>query len=175
MYLPIYFIYVSQFTKGTPKMKSTLILTMVIAVLAGCQQSSSDATTQSKVQPSAPAASPSTREIPVRFEVRDFKLDEQKESYGTTTNGRGTLVTKDDALKKGSYMVWLSVKLAQKNDETQKQLVLLRDGIGTIETFEYISSEDRDKKKVMYFDWKIIGFVKLQDGVIEVDEPVDAK
>ncbi len=95
-------------------MKKTLILAMTVAALAGCQQSSSSggAATQSTAQSATPVASTATTQTPVKFEVRDFKLDERKESYGLTTKGRGTLITKDDALKKGSYMVWLSVKLA---------------------------------------------------------------
>lgn len=153
-------------------MKSTLILTMAVAVLAGCQQSSSSggAATQSTAQPVAPVASSSATQTLPKFEVRDFKLDEKRTSGEITEfNGRGTLVAKDDALKRGNYMVWLSVKQTLDNDEiTETQSVLLRDGIGTIETFAYA-------RKVKYFDWKILGFIKLQEGVVVVDEPVATK
>ena len=105
-------------------MSQTLVFAVLIIALAGCQQSSSSdgATSRQTATPVAPVPTPGATQTPVRFEVRDFKLDEQKELYGTTTKGRRTLVTKDDALKKGSYMVWLSVKEAQKNDERTKQL-----------------------------------------------------
>jgi hypothetical protein len=72
-------------------------------------------------------------------------------------------------------MVWYSAKEAQNNDERKKHLIVLRDGIGTIETYDFLSREDREKKKVKYFDWEIIGFVKLQEGVIMLDEPATAK
>lgn len=158
-------------------MKSTLILMIAVAALAGCQQSSSSGgtATQSKVSSDLSVATPAVKQTPAKFEVLDFKLDEQKESYGTKINGRGTLIAKDDTLKKGSYMVWLSSKMSQKNDERMKQLVLMRDGIGTIETFDFLNSEDSERKKVKYFDWEVIGFVKLQEGIIAVDKRVDTK
>lgn len=154
-------------------MKKTLILAVLVAALAGCQQSSSSG--GETATPVAPVPASGAAQNLVRFEIRDFKLDEQKKSYGTEINGRGTLVTKDDALKKGNYVVWLSVKQAHKNDERAKYLIVLRDGIGTIETFDILNREDGEKKKIKYFDWEIIGFVKLQEGVISLDEPIAVK
>ncbi len=155
-------------------MKSKLILTIVVAALAGCQPSSSPSG-EATPSTATPVSAPGTTQTQVKFEVRDFKLAEKIETYGITAKGRGTLVTKDDSLKKGSYMVWLSVKWTQGNDEPEEKSVILRDGIGTIETYAFIPSEDRAKKKVKYFDWKVLGFVKLQEGVIVLDEPVAAK
>ncbi|GEM_PF-5082733 len=58
------------------------------------------------------------------------------------------MVAKDDALKKGNYMVWLSVKLVEDNDETTRQLILLlRDGIGTIEITNFVAYGDQKKKE----------------------------
>ena len=153
-------------------MQKALILTGIIVGLAGCQQPSSSTNAQAKPA-DAPIISPTTMATqgPVKFEVRDFKLNERKESYGTAIHGQGILISKDEGLKKGNFMVWLSVKQAHKNDERWKTLIVLRDGIGTIESHDFLSREDREKNKVKYFDWEIIGFVKLQEGVISSDEP----
>lgn len=150
-------------------MKYRLILVVLVLIFAGCQQSSSN------TSKTADSISVSKAQNLVRFEVRDFKLDEEKNSYGgRSIKGRGTLVAKDDAIKKGNYAVWLSYKEAHNNDEQRKQVVVIRDGIGTIETYDYISSSEKEKTKIKYADWKIIGFVKLQEGIISLDEPVGA-
>ena len=83
--------------------------------------------------------------------------------------GRGTLVAMDDAERRGTLVVWLSAKRAHDNDEQHQPLIkpiILRDGIGTFDTFDIVNSETREKKQVRYYDWQITGFVRLQEGAV---------
>lgn len=147
-----------------------IILTLAsLASLAGCQQNATPTTATS-----TPAAASSTvsAHAPAKFQIRDFKLDEQKQSYGGVIyKGRGTLVSKDAALSKGTYMVWLTVKQAHKNEEQWKTVVVMHDGIGTVETSDYLSKDDADKgKAVKYVEWKILGYTALSAGTIEAED-----
>jgi len=130
-----------------------------LSALVGCQQSASSV-------PPAKTVEQAQATAPAKFEIRDFSIDEQRQSYGGVVyKGRGTLVTRDVAVSKGNYMVWITVKQAHKNDDVWKSLVLLHDGIGTIETHDYQAKDD--VKSVKYYDWKILGYAALSTGVIE--------
>lgn len=127
------------------------ILVSGLGVLVGCQ----------------PAAT-SSASAPAQFEVRDFALEEHAGSYGATTVGRGTLVAKSEQLKHGSYIVYLSATRSHKSDSNWRQAVILRDGLATFETSDYLVPEDR-ATKVKYGNWGIYGFAQLQEGVIVSD------
>lgn len=161
----------------------TIFTAIVVVIFAGCQPTApkNEVTAQPSVPLGAPIPTPKAAQANVKFEVRDFKLEEQNDSPASklfktvTTKGRGILVAKDDALKTGNFMIWLAVKQAHKDDEKIKFFVLLTGGIGTFETFDIESREDMEKKKIKYFDWEIVGFVKLQDGVIATNESAISK
>lgn len=143
-------------------MKKAFFAVALAASVAGCQQFTPPAATAV-----ASAAVPATaaQTAPVKFEVRDFHLDSESASYGVTTKGRGTLVTRDPSMTKGAYMVWLSAKQAHKSDEPTQNMILMTDGIGTITTYDFASKSDT-AKEVKYYDWSVIGYVKLDRGVM---------
>jgi hypothetical protein len=150
-------------------MRAITITLASLVLLGGCQQNSAPTTTtNSPVTPSAATVA----NAPATFQIRDFKLDEQKQSYGGVIyKGRGTLVSKDVRLTKGSYIVWLTVKQAHKNEEQWKTMVLMHDGIGTLETSDYLAKDDADKgRTVKYLDWKILGYTALSAGTIEAED-----
>ena len=149
-------------------MNKVLIAAAIAVGLAGCQQSTPPSATvaTSAVAPTVVALPAPASRAPVKFEVRDFKLDAESESYGVTTKGRGTLVTRDPSMAKGAYMVWISAKQAHKSDEPTHDMILMTDGIGTVSTFDYASKSDRASKDVKYYDWSVIGYVKLDKGVM---------
>lgn len=120
-------------------------------LVAACQPQSGQPT-----QPTGPA----------RFEIRDFKLSETTTAYGSlSVAGRGTLIALDDSAKKGNYLVWFTAKRSRGEEETVSGSVILRDGLATVETNDFIAKDDKDKFKVRYSDWKMIGFIKLQEAV----------
>ena len=105
-----------------------------------------------------------------RFEIRDFKLDEEKQKYGgVQVKGRGTLIAVDDVQRRGSFIVWLTAKQEHDNDSPSLKMIVLRDGVGTFETFDYLTGEEK-AKKVRYHNWQMIGFTPMQKGVL-VQEP----
>lgn len=117
-------------------------------------------------KPTSPAPLASEASV-ARFEIRDFKLDPKTSEYGSlSVDGRGTLVALDDSLRKGTFLVWLTVKRAHKSDEPVDVVLLLRDGLATIETSDYVAKEDKDKVKVKYIDWKVAGYVPFREGVL---------
>ena len=132
-------------------MKTTMFAALGAITLASCQPQAT------------PPNQPST---PARFEIRDFKLNEQALDYGTTVNGRGTLVAMDDAQKKGNFLVWLTAKRTHKADDSVDMVLILRDGLTTIETSDFLSKDEKDKVKVRYTDWKITGYIRFQEGVL---------
>ncbi|SEO43809.1 hypothetical protein SAMN05428959_10817 [Duganella sp. CF517] len=151
-------------------MRQIIALSLLLAALVGCQQSSSSPPAAKATD----AAAASNTATPTKFEIRDFSLDEQKQSYGGIIyKGRGTLVTKDVVVNKGNYMVWVTAKQAHKNDDVWKGLVLMHDGIGTIETSDYQSKDEI--KQAKYYDWKILGYAALSSGVIEQESATVAK
>lgn len=150
-------------------MKSPTWLLAVALFVGGCQPSSQPEPPASPIAAASSAAVPTPRPTLPRFEVRDFRLDEDKEKNGSMFKGRGTLVAMDDAERRGTLVVWLSAKRGHDNDETHQLLfkpIILRDGIGTFDTFDIVASETREKKQVRYYDWQITGFVRLQEGAI---------
>ena len=102
---------------------------------------------------------------PVEFELRDFRLDKDTSGVGGSYKGRGTLVSRDPRLASGRYLVFLEAKQAHEGDEPYRAQVLLEDGIGTVETFAYMTSDEKDKV-VKYHDWKILGYVAMLPGRI---------
>lgn len=150
-------------------MRAAIMTLAILASLSGCQQNAAPTTAASAPATASAAASAPTS---AKFQIRDFKLDEQKQSYGGVIyKGRGTLVSKDVSISKGTYMVWLTVKQAHKNDEQWKTVVVMHDGIGTVETSDYLSKDDADKgKAVKYADWKILGYTALSAGTIEAED-----
>lgn len=149
-------------------MRAITVTILALVSLAGCQQNAAPTAAANTPAASATVLTPTS----AKFQIRDFKLDEQKQSYGGVIyKGRGTLVSKDASISKGTYMVWLTVKQTHKNDEQWKTVVVMHDGIGTVETSDYLSKDDADKgKAVKYADWKILGFTALSAGTIESED-----
>jgi hypothetical protein len=123
-------------------MRVIWVIITAIVTLAGCQQPRSS--------------------VPAKFEIRDFKLDEHKESYGVSVKGRGTLVSADETTKHGTYWVFLSARSGRKNDKDGRIAVILRDGIGTIETFDIPDSGE----SIQYSGWAVIGYFRFENGTI---------
>ena len=73
------------------------------------------------------------------FEIRDFKLDETKLGYGVTYKGRGTLIAKSGPAATGSHMVFLTAVSSRESSERTDIMVRIVDGIGTIETLDFLS------------------------------------
>lgn len=92
------------------------------------------------------------------FELRDFSVDR------VSQKGRGTLVAKDEMLKVGTYLVYLSAKQVHRDNQHWTTTVILRDGYATVETSDRVLAGF--ESLVNYTDWEIIGFVKLEPGVI---------
>ena len=113
------------------------------------------------------AAPPATSSVsPARFEIRDFKLTEVTTEYGgLNVNGRGTLVALDDSMKKGNYLVWFTAERSRKEDSTVDAALILKDGLATIETNDFVSKDDREKVNVRYSDWKMTAYVKMEAAV----------
>ena len=111
--------------------------------------------------PVSPPAKPPT------FEIRDFKVDMQREEGVMNAKGRGTLVAKDPAMKTGTYVVWLTVKRTHRNDQDRRYSIVVRDGAGTIETQDHFLEQDEAAKSVRFYDWQVVGYVMLQPAVIE--------
>ena len=150
--------------------KAALVLVAVFA-LAACEKQAGSSAAQSSSSASAPTAPENT---PVEFEVRDFSLDHEKGEYSTTYKGRGTLVTKDPRLASGNYMVWISVKQSHQNDEPWRAQIFLKDGLGTIETYDYRSNSDKEKE-VRYHAWEVLGYIPLEKAAMRaVQEPKPA-
>lgn len=109
----------------------------------------------------------SSSAAPARFEIRDFKLSEQVNSIGgLEVTGRGTLVALDDSLRKGTYLVWLTAKRTSRKEDEVAAVLVLRDGLSTVETSDYVSKEDRDKFKVRYSDWRMTGYIRFQEAAM---------
>jgi hypothetical protein len=150
--------------------------TSLSLLIAACQpqsaptQATGPVTAPSASNPAAPAAAP------VTFQVRDFTLEKTDATYGGATyKGRGTLTARDANLHTGNFVVYLGVKQEQENDEELTLPILMKDGIGTIKTMTYQTSDEEKKAKVRvrYHDWRVIGYVALQPGMIEAEQ--DAK
>jgi len=153
-------------------------LLILVAGVAACSQYAPSAPAQPSSTTSAshtPASQvPSTNVAaaptqPAAFEIRDFSLDRQSQSYGSVEyRGRGTLVTRDPRLAKGNFVVWVSAKQQQKSGEAWRTLVLMQDGLGTIQTFDYQTKDEEKKDTVRYYDWKILGYVPLMPGMLSI-------
>lgn len=157
-------------------MRRIAALLVMAASVAACSQyapgapvSSGNVTAQNQistnqVQSTREATAPAQ---PAAFEVRDFSLDRQSQPYGGVQyRGRGTLVTHDPRLAKGNFVVWVSAKQQQKSGEPWRTLVLLQDGLGTIQTFDYQTKDEEKKETVRYFDWEVLGYVPLMPGTL---------
>ncbi len=141
-------------------MRRRLVTAIAAATLAGCQPQAN-----TTLSPTAPA----------RFEIRDFKLNEQTNEYGSlNVSGRGTLVALDESLKKGNFLVWLTTKKAHRPDEDINAVLILRDGLATIETSDYVSKEDKGRVNVRYTDWKITGYIPFQEAVLVQENAASA-
>ncbi len=159
-------------------MKRIVALLIMTAGVAACSQyapsapahPSNAAAVETPTAAVSPAQQPSVAPAPAQpaaFEIRDFSLDRQSQSFGGVEyRGRGTLVTRDARLAKGNFVVWVSAKQQQKAGEEWRTLVLLQDGLGTIQTFDYQTKEDEKKETVRYYDWKILGYVPLMPGTL---------
>jgi hypothetical protein len=151
-------------------MQKKFLLLLVTVSLAACQQQGSAPSETASTKHQAQNDKEGSVAGPVKFELRDFQLDEQKQSYGGAMyKGRGTLVIKDPSVARGNYMVWLTVKQAHKNDEPAKILVLVHDGIGTVETHDYLTKDELEKTKVKYVNWEVLGYVPMSAGTIVTD------
>lgn len=118
----------------------------------------------------SPNTSNTQSSAPARFEIRDFRLEEVTSEYGSlNVSGRGTLVALDESMKKGNYLVWFTGKRSRKDEDTVTAALIMKDGLATIETSDYVTKEDRDKIKVRYSDWKMIGYVKMQEAILVQD------
>jgi hypothetical protein len=122
--------------------------------------------------PQKPSTANSPAAPPARFEIRDFKLSEQLTALGAVdVTGRGTLVALDDSVKKGTYFVWLTAKRITHKEDDVSTVLILRDGLATIETSDYVSKDNKDKVRVRYTDWRMTGYIRFQEGVIVSDAP----
>ncbi|MES2405241.1 MAG: hypothetical protein V4567_13025 [Pseudomonadota bacterium] len=159
-------------------MKKVAALLMLAAGVAACSQYAPSAPAQPSSTASAghtlasqvPSTSVATAPTqPVAFEIRDFSLDRQSQPYGGVQyRGRGTFATRDPRLAKGNFVVWVSAKQQQKSGEPWRALVLLQDGLGTIQTFDYQTKDEEKKETVRYYDWKILGYVPLMPGTLSI-------
>jgi len=138
--------------------KAKLTIAAAMLLVAACAQ---DQTTPKAVEAIGAAAANGSSQ-PVQFELRDFGIKKQSADYGAQRyTGHGTLVTRDQRLSNGNYILWLSVKQAQENDQEITFQILLKDGIGTVETADYQTSEEEKTEKVRYYDWSILGYTPL--------------
>jgi hypothetical protein len=158
----------SNQSSGEP-MKTLVLALCVVFTTAGCNQPPAQ---QAAAAASDRQSTSTSADSPVQFELRDFRLDKESSDVGPSYKGRGTIVTKDPRLASGSYFLFLSAKQAHNNDEEQKIQVLLTDGIGTVETFDFFPSADKDKV-VKYYEWRVIGYVPLLQG--RMNNPADTK
>ena len=134
-------------------MRTLLLLLSTSVVLMACQPS--------------PTEKPAAAAPPV-FEVRDFKFDQTSEGGIVLIRGRGTLVTRDPRLLSGIFMVWVSVKKEHRNDREQRYAVVLRDGVGNIETSDRLEEFAALTVTTQFKDWKIIGFTQLEPATLAV-------
>lgn len=133
-------------------MKRMLLVFCVGLVLSACDR---------------PAAPSSPQARPPEFEVRDFKVDVQREEGVMNAKGRGTLIAKDPAMKTGTYVVWLTVRRTHRNDRDRRYSIVVRDGVGTIETQDRFLEQDEAAKSIRFYDWQVVGYVMLQPAVME--------
>ena len=127
-----------------------LFLTFAAAlVLSACQPTGS-----TSIVPTAP---------PI-FEIRDFKFDQANENGIVMIRGRGTLVTRDSRLLSGTYMVWISVKKEHRKDREQRYAVVLKDGVGNIETTDRLDEFTAATVSTQFKDWRIVGYTNLEPG-----------
>ena len=106
---------------------------------------------------------------PPAFEIRDFKVEKLKEGDVVLAKGRGTLVTRDSRLLSGTYIVWITVKKAHRNDREQRYAVVVKDGVGNIETQDRLDEFDALLLKTTSFsDWRVIGYAPLQPARLVV-------
>lgn len=154
-------------------MKKLFILLIAVG-LVGCQPRASSTSETTSSSPQLPSEKNSSVVSQAKFELRDFQLDEQKQSYGGALyKGRGTLVAKDPVVSRGNYLVWLTVRQTHKNDELGRFAVFLHDGIGTVETHDYITKDDLERTKVKYVDWQVLGYMPMSPGIIVADTASD--
>jgi len=96
------------------------------------------------------------------FELRDFRIDRVNEGGVVLVKGRGTLMTKDSRLASGAFMVWVSVKKDHKDGREQRYAVLVKDGVGNIETRDRLDEFDALTKDLTFKEWRVLGYVPLQ-------------
>ncbi|WP_156901628.1 hypothetical protein [Azohydromonas australica] len=141
--------------------KKFVVAAYSMCILSACQQQNSASTAQTPIFSGVAAIKAAT------FEVRDFNTHTASESYGDVVTGRGVLYAKDDAIRSGNYMVWISAKESHSSGKDFTDLVDMRDGIGSIETYDYISSAERKVvPEVGYTDWSIKGWLRLNEGFL---------
>ena len=117
-------------------MKSVSFYCIIITVFLSACQPQQQAINNSAPTPPANLAV-STAQPPAHFELRDFILDEQRGTYAIDYKGRGTLVAKEPSMNKGAYIVWLSASREHQGGERWKTIVIVKDGIGTVSTFDF--------------------------------------
>jgi hypothetical protein len=133
----------------------------LVLLVAACQQQTSTISDR----PAGPA----------RYEIRDFKLSERTTEYGSLeVSGRGTLVALDESMKKGNYLVWFTAKRQREEEDSVTAALILRDGLATIETSDFVSKDNKEKFKVRYSDWKMTGYVKMQEAVFVSEQSASA-
>src|SRR5690349_10504546 len=76
------------------------------------------------------------------FHLRDFSLKEEKESYGTTYSGRVTIVATSEALKTGTYLVFLEARAEHDVDQIDHVSVLVRDGLGEVTVGDFQGKDE---------------------------------
>lgn len=115
--------------------------------------------------------SKSNKENAVRFELRDFTVDEKTEessvSKWNSFSGSGTIATRDPKFQNQAAFLVLQIVDKSEGDSTEPatQLVLLREGLGKIETYK---SEYGEMVKRPEYEWTVLGWIML-DGPGKLD------
>ena len=144
--------------------KTLCIVVLALFGTSACQQ----AVPNSGVAPGSIAAQRDNSSGPVAFEIRDFSLDKNSESYGGVSyQGRGTLVTRDARLANGTFIVLITAKQEHENNEELTTQVLVKDGLGTVRVGTYQTDDEEKVENVRYYDWGILGFTQLHPGTIQ--------
>jgi len=86
-------------------------------------------------------------------------------------HGKGTLVVRTADLKEGDLVVRLRYRNKHRQgEEWTEQEVLMKDGFGTVSTFEYYGVDESNRAQRPAYEFAVRGYSRLQPATVAIVE-----
>lgn len=93
------------------------------------------------------------------FEFGSLSIKADKSEYGTTVTGKIPLRLKTSSLNDTPMLVLVSLQKTNSIETSEEhQYVIVIDGVGAVETYQYVSANDEPAK---YSNWQVVGYVPM--------------